>query len=252
MLHLVCGVRVCRVAHWLSHTMLRACCWLYAVRCSPHTKYGSAACARVLLHVVCCLLHGVCCMLPVARRRLIAVCRPLRVACRLLHTARCMAHGVSTLCVARCMASVASSPYVACRLLAVALVSCTLPQCVSSAARSPLHVARPPMPVPRSHVAWGALPVACPTSHLVRCTLRAASRLLPVASFTFACRMVSLIRCLSHLSCCMSSSCRVTQRRRTRSASRRRSRLRPQRPARLRAESRPRCACVRACVRAFG
>ena len=76
-----CVRRLCRVAHWLSHTVLRAWCWLCADRCSPHTKYGSAACcmlqlacARVLLHVVCCLLHGVCCMLPVARCRWFAVC----------------------------------------------------------------------------------------------------------------------------------------------------------------------------------
>ncbi len=179
--------------------------------------------------------------------RMLNVACPLRVACRLLHTARCMAHGVWMLCVARCVASVASSPYVACCLLSVALVSCTLPLCVWSlhALRCMSHVLRCLSHGPTSH---GVRCVACPTSHLVRCTLRAATRLMPVASFTFACRMVSLIRCLSHLSCCMLSSCRVRQRRGTRSASRRRSQWRSQWPAR-RAKSRPRCACVRACVR---
>ena len=44
-----CVWRLCRVAHWLSRTMLRACCWLSAFRCSPHPK--SVPC------VSCCISH---------------------------------------------------------------------------------------------------------------------------------------------------------------------------------------------------
>ncbi len=249
MLHLVRGVRVCRVAHWLSHTVLRACCWVCAVRCSPHTKYGSAACcllhlacARVLLYVVCCLLHVVCCMLPVARCRLIAVCWAMSAVCcmpvaccllpfcalsvarRLLSFPRCRLHAD----VARCPLSVA---WYLLRCISF-VVRCTLHEVwrMLPAARCALHVACCILPAAWRmvsgrcvlHAAWRRL-----RFHCVRCTLRAASRLLLVASFTFACRMLSLIRCLSHLLCCMSSSCRATQRRRTRSASRQRSQLRP-------------------------
>jgi hypothetical protein len=122
MLHLVCGA--CRVAHWLSSTMLRACCLLCAARCSPHTKCGGAVCfllhlafACVLLHVVCCLLHVVCCMrclvLPSSARCLLhaACCLDASLprcllsmvlfqnSCCMPHVARCMLHAAG--CVAR-------------------------------------------------------------------------------------------------------------------------------------------------------
>ena len=122
-LHLVW--RLCRVAHWLSRTTLRAYCWLPATRCYPHTKCGSAvcfllhlACARVLLHAVCCLLHVFrwmrcpllavfcavsaacrrppvsflpCCLLSVARCRLSSPRCLLSVACCTLPVACCVA-----------------------------------------------------------------------------------------------------------------------------------------------------------------
>jgi hypothetical protein len=145
-----------------------------------------------------------------ASRMLLVECRPLhvarcplRVACRLLHTARCMTHVVWTLCVARCAASVASSPYVACRLLSVALVSCTFPHCVSSlhALRCMSHVLRCPPHGPMSHGLRCLSPVPRPLSSVPRCVLRLVC--CPLHPFTFACRMVSLIGCLSHLSCWM-------------------------------------------------
>jgi hypothetical protein len=138
-----CARRLCRVAHWLSHTMLRACCWLCAVRCSPHTKYGSAACcllhhlacARVLLHVVCCLLHGVCCMLPVARCRLFAVCCAMSAVCCMPHAAWCrlpcgaLSVARRLLSFPRCLLHAACCPLpVVCCMVSVALhfVCCSL------------------------------------------------------------------------------------------------------------------------------
>jgi hypothetical protein len=110
-----CVWRLCRVAHWLSSTMLRACCCLSAARCSPHTKCGDAvcfmwqlACARVLLHRCtlsvacvawfCPLLRGVCCMPHVALLPscLVAFCQwsftnsTMSVACCMLHAACCV------------------------------------------------------------------------------------------------------------------------------------------------------------------
>ena len=152
-----CVWRLCRVAHWLSSTMLRACCWMSAARCSPHTKCGDAVCfrlhlanARVLLHVVCCLMHVVCCMcclvLPSSARCLLhAAC--YLVSCCLL--ARCQwSFTNSTLCVACCTLAVACCMLRCTSLLSAACCwksrACCLLRSACrllSAAYCPLHAA---------------------------------------------------------------------------------------------------------------
>jgi hypothetical protein len=167
--------------------------------------HGICCVACRLLFAVCCMKSGACCMLRIAR------CMSFAAYCP-LHGAWCLDVVCCTLRGVGCIFAVCCMPSVVCctGLLHVAPLRFV-------AARSPSHVARPPMPVPRSHVAC-ALPVACPTSSLVRCTLRAATRLLPAACFTFSVAwFLSSVACpIFHVGCRMSSSCRVTQRRRTR------------------------------------
>ena len=179
---------------------LVVCCPLHAVCC--------------LFHVVCGLLHAACCMLPcalhvvVVRCMLLQVWRMLHVArfglhviCCSLHIARCMPHVVWKLSVGSCVSLVAFSPsHVACRLshfprCRLHVVNCLLHifqwsssalLSVGSCLRAPslLHVARGLLPAAclSSPVAWRALPVACPMSHLVTVHVR---------------------RCASSVACCM-------------------------------------------------
>jgi hypothetical protein len=102
-----CVWRLCRVAHWLSRTMLRACCCLCAARCSPHTECGDAVCFLVasrmcsrplacrLLTDARCPLHAVRCLFHVA-------CGLLRAACCMLHVACCLALCMSVLFATYC------------------------------------------------------------------------------------------------------------------------------------------------------
>ena len=140
-----CVWRLCRVPHWLSRTMLRACCWLPAARCSPHTICGGAVCfplqlasARVLLHVVCCLMHVVCCMrclvLPSSARGVLhAAC--CLVTCRLVSCCR--------LCFPNSTLSAACRMLPCCLLPLLSVVNgpFQIPRCLLHAARCPLHVA---------------------------------------------------------------------------------------------------------------
>jgi hypothetical protein len=225
-----CVRRLCRVAHWLSHTMLRACCWVCAVRCSPHTKYGSAACwllhlacARVLWHVVCCLLHVVCCMLPVARCRLFAVCCAMSAVCCLLSVVCCLLP-CCVLFVARRLLSFPRCLVHVARCCCPLSVAWYLLGCMSFVVRCMLHEA-----LRMLHVAHCALHVVCcilPAAWRMvsgRCVLHAAWRRLRFH------RMLHAIYCLLHWSL---ARCRLRVVCRT-----------------LSSQSRPRCACVRACVR---
>ena len=141
--------RLCRVAHWLSHTMLRACCWLCAVRCSTHTSTAvqRVACciSQVLasscmvsafcctLSVACCPLGVAGCLLSAARCLPSAACRMLRGVCCLgaccpLHAVCCLLHGVC------CMSSAAFRP--------LQVVCCLLNVVVAKFSICLVHVAR--------------------------------------------------------------------------------------------------------------
>jgi hypothetical protein len=182
------------------------------------------------LHVARCAVHVVCCP---------------------LHIARCMPHVVWLSSVARGVSSGAFSPaHVPRRMLSVVYytVSSGLARCplrvvcgiavrrIGSAARSPssvlclhvLHCMRSVVcclfPVACPSVAWRALSVACPTSHLVSRRKRGTTLHVVRCESSVAC-------CMLHLPCrmlslpvhsCMPSvaSCTVdSQRRRARSAS---------------------------------
>jgi hypothetical protein len=205
----------------LSHTMLRACCWVCAVRCSPHTKYGSAACcllhlacARILLHVVCYLLHGVCCMLPVARCRLFAVCCAMSAGCCVPHAARCLLP-CCVLSVARrllssprCLLHAGTLPVAGCLLHGICCVACRLlfaVGCMKSGACCMLPVAR--------CMSFAALLPAAWRMVSGRCVLHAAWRRLHLR------RVVHAVCCLLHWSlarcpiacrrCTLSIACRT-------------------------------------------
>ena len=202
MLHLVCGV--CRVARWLSSTMLRACCWLCAARCSPRTKCGGAvcfmlhpACACVLLHVIRCLMHVVCCMrclvLPSSARCLLhAACcvlpRCLVACCQwsfpkfLLHAARCPLHAAC--CMLRCTT--------------VLSAACCLKSGASCLFCCALHFSRRMFPVACCLVCifqWS----------LARCLLRAVRGTLSVGPC-----LLHVVCCLLHVACgLLSIACRT-------------------------------------------
>ena len=232
MLHLVCGVcaRLCRVAHWLSSAMLRACCKLCAARCSSHTKCGSAvcvlwhlACARVLLHVVCCLLHVVCCMrclvvaifcalsaacrmlpccplpvalLPVVRCTPSVVFSTLFVVYCMLPAARCMLRCMSWLLAACCLQSGACCMLPVSRCMLCVMVACrplhgacclSVARGVSSGAFFPVHVACRLLSVAHFPV--------------VPCTLSLACRLRHCCPLDRVC--VPFLCCMSHVLRCM-------------------------------------------------
>ena len=136
-----------------------------------------------------------------------------------------MAHGVWMVCVVRCVASVAFSPYIASHPLPVALVSCTLPLAsrLLHALRCMSHALRCAPRGPMSHGMRGLPPAPRRLSSVARCVLRVVSCPLHLARSHVACFLVSVARPIFHGGCRMPSRCRVTQRRRTRSASRRRS-----------------------------
>ena len=205
-----CVWRLCRAAHWLSRPMLRACCWLCAARCSSHTKCGGAvcflwhlACARVLLHVVCCLLHVVRwtrCLLVAVFCAVSAVCRmlPCRLLpCCLLSVARCL------LSFPRCLWSVAC-----CILHAALRVAC---RCYS------LRIARMhracclAVVCCMRRVVCCIFPVACSPSHVVWFAF--SSGLLHVVScvpsvarcpLDRACCTLSVVCCTLSVVCCLS------------------------------------------------
>jgi hypothetical protein len=162
-----CAWRLCRVAHWVSRTMLRACCCLSAARCSPHTKCGDAvcfllhlACARVLLHAVCCLMHVVCCMLcPVSPS-----------------SARCLPHVAVLPCclVAGC-------------LLPVVNGLSQIPRCMLHAARCPLHAA--------------CCMLRCMTLLSAACCLKSGACCL----LRGACCLLFTAYCPLHAACCLKS-----------------------------------------------
>jgi hypothetical protein len=215
-----CAWRPCRVAHWLSSTMLRACCWLCAGRCSPRTKCGSAVCLPLQLacvstlhtsscHAVCCLLHVVCYLLAVSFCTLLVGCSSLRDGCCRLHVAWCMLHAICCLLLrplhhacchdACCMKSCASCMVCVARCVSSA-VRCTLSValgrrmstcCVLQAARClccvaccPLHVVCP-------------LHGAC-RLHVVLCTLHAVMLCVACCPLHGA--------CLLHVVCCLLQS----------------------------------------------
>ena len=181
----------------VAYKMLRACCWLSAARCSPHTECGGAVClllhfanARVLLHVVCCLLSVVCCMrclllavfcavFPACRRppvvRCLVVCRPLHAVFATLSVVCCL-H------VARCMLRHMSWLFAACCTKSVPVFRCP-PQCPMS------HGVCCPSPVPSRIssrrmccVASRLLYVACCTSRVACCLLCVACPILHVVT----------------------------------------------------------------------
>ena len=222
-----CVRRLCRVAHWLSRPMLRACCWLCAARCSPHTKCGGAvcflwhlACARVLLHVVCCLLHGICwmrCLLVAVFCAVSAVCRMLpcrllpccllsvarcllsfprclwSVACCILHAAlrvacRCYSLRIARMHRACCLAVVCCMRRVVCCMFPVAcclvcIFQWSLARCLLRAVRGTLSVGPCLLHVVCCllHVACGLLSIACRTLHVVCCLLSAACPSVPLS-----------------------------------------------------------------------
>ena len=179
-----CVWRLCRVAHWLSSTMPRACCWLSAARrtrnaavpwgscCISHVLASScmssavccplsAACvARCPFPVVCCVLF---CAVSAACRRppvvyCLLVCCPSHAACCLFHTVCGLLHA------ARCLLQVASH---------VVVVRCML------------------------HEVWRML-------HVSRCTLFDMCCIFPTACFV-ACRCCCAACCCRSLrgACCL-------------------------------------------------
>ena len=150
-LHLVCGV--CAVLR----TGCREQCFAHAAACAlpaarrtrnaamPCVSLLHLACARVLLHVVCCLMHVVRCTLSVVFSTLPVVCCVLHVACCTLHAALRFACRCCSLHIARCMAHVVW-------MLCVARVS--------SGEFSPLHL----------HDVCHIFPDACCMSSIVCCT----------------------------------------------------------------------------------
>jgi hypothetical protein len=102
-----CVWRPCRVAHWLSSTMLRACCWLCAARCLPRTECGTAVCfpsqlaCVSTLHASSCMSSDICCLLHSARCLLVAILCAMAVACCTLLSACCTRSVVC--CCVRCI-----------------------------------------------------------------------------------------------------------------------------------------------------
>jgi hypothetical protein len=164
-----CEWRPCRVAHWLSSAMLRACCCLCAARCSPRTNCGSAV--RYPLQLACVsTLHASSSMSS-------AVCCTSSAICCLLHSARCLL--VAILCVRA----------VACCTLLCACCTrsfgCCCVRCIMHAAI--MHAA-----FSLAHLAW--------------CQLRVAGRLLCTLSVALVveCPHVVCARCTLFVLCCMS------------------------------------------------
>jgi hypothetical protein len=223
----------CRVAHWLSSTMLRACCWLCATRCSPRTKRGSAVCYPLQLACVStlhasscmssavgCTSSAICWLLHSARCLLVAILCAMSVACCTLRGACCTRSVVC--CCVRC--------HNACCIQSCAACMVSVARCMSSPARCTLSVA---LVVECPHVvrARCTLFVLCCMSFTVAfCPLHGASRLHGVGcTLHGACYVLHVVRCMAHV-CCMSSvaCCRVTRRRRPPCASWRRLQFRPQ------------------------
>ena len=135
----------------------------------------------------------------VVRCILLEVWRMLPIACCVtyrgcsLHIARCMAHVVRMLCVARCVSSVAfSQMHVACRLLFVAHFSSgCLRHCC------PLDLVCVPFLRRMSHVltlpVFGC-PPQCPMPHGVRCLSHAPRRISSVA-----CAALRVVGCMLHV-----------------------------------------------------
>jgi hypothetical protein len=193
MLHLVW--RLCRVAHWLSSTMLRACRCLSAARCSPHTKCGGAVCFLVasrmcsrplacrLLSVARCLLHALpvfcavsaaCCLvalLPCWQRCLVSmVFSTLSAVCCVLHGARCMLHAACLRCMSLLSAACCLKPGAWC--LCLLRGACRL-----------------------LFSAYCTLHAACRPA-VDRCTLRVVSCIFPVADCI---RLLHFPRCMLHV-----------------------------------------------------
>jgi hypothetical protein len=196
---------------------------------------------RCMLPAACRLLSGRCLL------QLHVVCCLLRVSCHVVRcifpVACCMSSGV---CMAPCCTFSSGVLHV------VSCVVCGIAdRWVVSAARSLLPVACCLLPAPVSPVAWRALPVACPTSHLVTLHVLQCESSVACCRPHVPCCMVSLVLCLAHLACRLlpvaewhsavthaahrGGACNLGR-------SDRRDPLRYIR----------RCACVRACVRECG
>jgi hypothetical protein len=213
-----CVWRLCRVAHWLPRTTLRACCWLCDARCSPHTKCGSAVC--LLLHhawlASSCTSSAVCCPLRVACRLLRSVSRMSSAVCCLLNAAvaRCPFPVVS--CVVFCAVSAACCmpPVVYClvvccpvqavccrfRCVLLAVFCAVFPAChllfVVCCPLSAACVSRYPVPVV-CRVVFCAVPAACCMPPVVYC-LVVFVRCTPSVVFS----TLSFPRCLLSVAFC--------------------------------------------------
>ena len=209
------------------------------------------------MHVVRCMAHVAC------RFPLHAACRPLHFPCCALHVAWCLLHSFRW-CLARCPLRVVCGIAV-CRIV--------------SAARWLLSVFLWPAPVP--HVAWCVLSVAWShvasrLVHVLRCESSVACCMTHVPS-----RIVSLVCRLPHLAChmldvakrafsvasCLLSGadpilarrllhvvcCNVAERHgAVAHAAHRGGASQLSASVAGKTRYRPRCACVRACVRACG
>jgi hypothetical protein len=237
MLHRVCGV--CAVLR----AVCRGQCFAHAAACAlpaarrtgneavPCVSLLHLACYRVLLHIVCCLLHVVRCTLSVVFSTLPVVCCVLHAACSTLHAAlrvacrccslriaRCMAHVVWMLSVAR----VSSGGQVHFPRCMLHVVCYTFPDacCMSSFVCCTFSSGRLRHCCPLDRV---CVPFLCCMSHVLRCMwsdfccphprvpcsmvcavcrpTRVASRRVARCMTHALCRMLSLVRCLSRLAC---------------------------------------------------
>jgi hypothetical protein len=246
LIHVVCCMRRLALpssARWLLHAAccLVSCCLVACCQWSFH-RFHVVCC---MLHVACCTLPVACCTLPVACCMLRCMtllpaaccsksgaCCPLRVASRLLFAAHCLLHGACCLDVVCCTRVVGYIFPDACCMLS-SVVRCTFSSgrlrhccpldrvcvpflcCTSHVLRCMVAAACCPSPQ-CPPAAWCALPIACPTSHLVTVhVLRCASSvaccrphvplphavawMLPVPSCTSsaACRLLPVAECHS-------------------------------------------------------
>ena len=260
LLHLACARGLLHVVCCPMHVV---CCMrcLFSpsfARCLLHAGCCLGLCCLVVrgpLHAVCGLFHVVCCPLPVTwcllrcmsfvvRCMLLEVWRMLPVARCMSFVVRCISllHGACCLdgfcCTLRVVCCISSGAYL-CRRLHFSRCMSSIVCCTLSSGRL-RHAVRGIVSACTFSVACGLLPAArpeCPLSHGVRCLSPGpASRLVTLDVLRCA---SSVACCRPHVPCCFLSlgrrpshscmphvaSCRVAQRRHTRSASRRRSPL---------------------------
>ena len=251
---------------------------LHAARCPLPGACCPLRCMTLLL-AACFMKSGACCTLHAARCLLRVACRPLHGACcPPFSVARCVSSvAFSLLRVACGVVSVAKFPVVPCTFsLASSAALRFVGSCLLHVGSCPFSCGPPQCPMSRG--VWCLSPGphriasgTCPALRVVRCMLHdarsqshVASCVLPVPSCMpsvgccktrVLCCFLSLVHADPILACrlphavCCNVACRVTQRRRIRSASRRRIAIERlsgrQDPLQTEVDVR---ACVRACV----